>query len=129
MKFGEQGRSATDSPRLGHLDTGHRGGEGRPLEWSRVAGFVGPAGVRLRGPRVPSTSASPPPVPRGASGSGGTMFTSTGSSGLCEYRTPPSWLSPTHHTGYPLEEAGGSGDSRGCRRFGGRSAVPVPEPW
>ncbi|XP_026971737.1 ubiquitin-associated domain-containing protein 2 isoform X3 [Sagmatias obliquidens] len=60
----------------------------RPLKWSRVAGFVGPAGVRLRGLRLPSTSASPPPVTRGASGSGGTMFTSTGSSGL--YKAPVS---------------------------------------
>ncbi|XP_029792352.1 ubiquitin-associated domain-containing protein 2 isoform X2 [Suricata suricatta] len=33
-----------------------------------------------------STSTSPPPVPRGGSGSGGTMFASTGSSGL--YKAP-----------------------------------------
>lgn len=102
---------------------------GRPLEWSGVAGFTAPPGVRLRGRRAPSASASPPPVPRGGSGSGGTMFTSTGSSGLCEYRPPPSWLAPPRHLGQLLEEAGGCGDSRGCRRFGGRSSIPLPEPW
>lgn len=75
----------------------------------------------------------PPPLPlplspRGGSGSGGTMFTSTGSSGLCEYRLPPSWLFPTRHRGHLLEKPGGSGDPRGCRRFGGRPSIPAPEP-
>lgn len=37
------------------------------------------------------------------------MFTSTGSSGLCEYRPPPSWLSPTCHLAHLLEEAGAAG--------------------
>ncbi|EPY73000.1 hypothetical protein CB1_060782093 [Camelus ferus] len=53
--------------------------------WSGVAGFASPPAVRLRD-ASPSTSVSPPPVPRGGSESGGTMFTSTGSSGL--YKAP-----------------------------------------
>lgn len=65
-----------------------------------------------------STSASPPPDPRGGSGPGGTMFTSTGSSGLCKYRPPPSWVPPTRYSGHLLEAgvaailafAGGWGD-------------------
>nr|XP_019776420.1 ubiquitin-associated domain-containing protein 2 isoform X3 [Tursiops truncatus] len=54
----------------------------------RSAPAQSPASLHLRFPSPPSTSASPPPVPRGASGSGGTMFTSTGSSGL--YKAPVS---------------------------------------
>ncbi|XP_059851751.1 ubiquitin-associated domain-containing protein 2 isoform X2 [Delphinus delphis] len=54
----------------------------------RSAPARSPASLHLRFPSPPSTSASPPPVPRGASGSGGTMFTSTGSSGL--YKAPVS---------------------------------------
>ncbi|ELK14928.1 Ubiquitin-associated domain-containing protein 2 [Pteropus alecto] len=50
------------------------------------------------------------------------MFTSTGSSGLCEYRLPPTWLSPTRYPAHLEEEAGGSGGPWGCRRFAGRSS-------
>lgn len=70
-----------------------------------------------------------PLVPRGGSGSGGTMFSSTGSSGLCEYRPPPSWLSPTRHPAHLLEEAGGSGGPRGSWRCGGRFSISAPAPW
>lgn len=56
--------------------------------------------------------------PRRGSGSGGTMFTSTGSSGLCEYRPPPSWLYPTRHAAHLLKEAGGGGGLRVAGRLG-----------
>lgn len=102
---------------------------GQPQEWNPVAGFAAAPGVRLRGLRVPPPPLPLPLSPLGGSGSGGTMFASTGSSGLCEYRPPPSWLFPTRHPGHLLEKPGGSGDPRGCRRFGGRPSIPAPEPW
>ncbi|XP_032960277.1 ubiquitin-associated domain-containing protein 2 [Rhinolophus ferrumequinum] len=58
----------------------------RPLEGNRVAGLTAPPGVRLRGRWVPPPLLPLPLSPRRGSGSGGTMFTSTGSSGL--YKAP-----------------------------------------
>lgn len=91
---------------------------GRPLEGNRVAGLTAPPGVRLRGRRVPPPLLPLPLSPRRGSGSGGTMFTSTGSSGLCEYRPPPSWLYPTRHAAHLLKEAGGGGGLRVAGRLG-----------
>lgn len=100
----------------------------RPLEWNRVAVFAAPPGVRLRGHRVPPLLLPLPLSPRGGSGSGRTMFTSTGSSGLCEYLPPPSWLFPTRYPARLLEEAGGSGGPWGYRTFVGRFSIPAPAP-
>lgn len=58
-----------------------------------------------------------PLTPRGGSGPCGTMFTSTGSSGLCEYRFPHSWAalrSIPSSSRTPLRAAG----TRVCRRLG-----------
>lgn len=86
----------------------------RPLEWHRVSGLTAPPRVRLRRRRARLSCFPSPCGPAGGSGSGGTMFTSTGSSGLCEYRLPPSWLSPTRDPAR-LEEPGGSGVTGGWR--------------
>lgn len=115
---GRKGGAGEDARPTGRACAIHQ----RPLEWNRVAGLTAPPRMRLRSPRVLSPLPSLPLQPRGGSGQGGTMFTSTGSSGLCEYRLPPTWLSPTRYPAHLEEEAGGSGGPWGCRRFAGRSS-------
>lgn len=120
----------------------------RPPVWSRVAGFVAPPGVRLRGRRVFSTRPppfqSPLPLPLSPAGAlspapgpcspapAPVGFVSTG-------RRHPGCVPLDGTLGYLLEEAGGGRDSGVAGGFvcggGDRSSVPVarnlavPAPW
>lgn len=87
-----------------------------PSSWRLGSASPGRLCSRVESAPARSLGGSPPPpplplTPRGGSGPGGTMFTSTGSSGLCEYRLLYPWGSLRSVLGTSRTRLGGPGDS------------------
>lgn len=87
-----------------------------PSSWRLGSASPGRLCARVESAPARSLGGSPPPpplplTPRGGSGPGGTMFTSTGSSGLCEYRLLHPWGSFRSVLVTSRTRLGGPGDS------------------
>lgn len=115
-----------------------------PSSWRLGSASPGRLCARVESAPARSLGGSPPPpplplTPRGGSGPGGTMFTSTGSSGLCEYRLLHPWGSLRSVLGTSRTRLGGPGDPalqkargplasrvRALAVLGGGQRVPSP---